>query len=415
MVPRPSICSACCEESASLKCCSACKKAWYCTKECQRVHWRRHIFECKLKGPIGTAYYLSRACYADTFPIHAQTRKDFGFDKAERLLGPDGQTKLFGLWIGVFKFHQVAERKVQKWQEEGTMVQGIRETFERPSQFTRGAYYPWFLDHQYLLDGSPFDGEQANERLVRTVADAIRQTWVKAGGSPDDSVETIQANVAALPLHIQDCHRLYRSLSLGYPPPHEDLWRTFGFVAAMDQGGEMSIARQYKALIGRCTFAEFCAAHEASSIVRLASTYGVNMPSNYTLPLEDSFAAGFQDIMAKSPNQFKSVWSLKQYVDMLLCSDASQPPPFPHPAIDADYGFMNCRNTSEKSLLEDLYKKYFAHRDARPLELHRACIAGELFQYLGSFVGLRPKTATYKRLLENVYPSPMLGEWQDDE
>lgn len=260
MVPRPSTCSACYEESASLKCCSACKKAWYCTKECQRAHWRRHIFECKLKGPIGTAYYLSRACYDDTLPIHAQTQKDFGFDKAEVLLGPDGQTKLFGLWIGVFKFHRVAERKVQKWQEEGTMVQGIRETFERPSQFTRGAYYPWFLDHQYLLDGSPFDEEQANEQLVRTVTDAIRQTWVKAGGSPNDSVETIQANVAALPLHIQDCHRLYRSLSLGYPPPYEDLWRTFGFVAATDQGGEMSIAGQYKTLIGRCTFAEFCAA-----------------------------------------------------------------------------------------------------------------------------------------------------------
>ncbi|KAI0371428.1 hypothetical protein BV20DRAFT_173196 [Pilatotrama ljubarskyi] len=414
MTSRPLHCSGCYEESSDLKCCAACKKAWYCSKECQTRSWRRHIFDCKRKKPIGTAYYLSRACYDDLIPVHAQTRKDFGFDKAKKLFGGLGESNLLGLWIGVLKIHEVPEREVQRWQAEGKLIEGVKATFERDSPFTKGEYYPWFLEHQYLLDGSPADEGLVSEIRESSVKDAILRAWMFTGGSRNDSWQTIQAALAAMPEEKQKCHPLYRqALTSSHPPPKVDEWVTFGFVSAMHQYTELQIGRLYHELIHHCTFEDFCAAYETSALPRLAEERGMFKPDRG----HNSFIDGralifFRDVMSESPRRYKSVWYLKQYVDVLVCADAAEPPRYTHKAIVADYGFMNCKKGSERKLLEELYTKYFAHRDANPLELHEACVAGGLAEYLVRFVKLSLWTATYKRLLKNPYPLPALGDWQ---
>ena len=49
-------CCCCHESSNSLKLCNTCKKATYCSKECQSKHWKRHKHLCKLLRESYTVY-----------------------------------------------------------------------------------------------------------------------------------------------------------------------------------------------------------------------------------------------------------------------------------------------------------------------------------------------------------------------
>lgn len=392
-----------------LKRCTGCKKAWYCSQVCQKEQWRRHIFDCNPKRPIATVYYLSRACFEDLIPVHVQTRRDFGFEKAKELVGGRAQSMLLGLWIGVFRYLDVPEKEVQKWQAEGRMVEAVKAEFARIPPQAQGGYFQWFLEHQNILDGSSADKKKAEESVKLASTDAIRRAWIQTGGSPSDSVETIHATVNALPDHVQACHQFYRLLAFGtYPGPNVHHWMSFGFVAAMHQAEEIRLSGAYRELVGRCSFVEFCAAYDGSTMLDLAEAHGVYM----TRGLTSSSATFLRDVMSASPRRFKSVWYLKQYIDRLLCAEPSAPPVIPHQAVHADYGLMNCRDTAEEKLLDELYRKYFAHAHANPLDLHKACIRGALVDYIGGFVKLKPRTAMYKRLLENAYPLAGLGELQ---
>ncbi|OJT12508.1 hypothetical protein TRAPUB_10909 [Trametes pubescens] len=384
--------------ASELKCCAGCKAVWYCSKRCQRKNWRRHIFDCN--RPIPTAYYLSRAVFADLIPVHAQTRQDFGFDKAE-LLGGTAQSYLLGLWIGVIKYLEVPVKEVQKWQAEGRMLEGVKAVFAQIPSRAQGDYFRWFLEHQNILDGSPVDSTQANEFAERMATNAIRGAWVHTGGAPDDAVETIEARISALPDHIRECHHFYRLMEFGHwdrrPGPRDSCWVTFGFVAARHQAEELRLRTAYGELLERCTFNTFCTAYEASTIPDLFRVHVVEMD------VSTPTAACFRDVMAGSLCRSKSVWYLKQYIEQLQRADPSVPRPQPHQAIHADYGFMNCRDASEQRLLDELYTKYFERHSTNPLDLCEAWIEGVLAEHVSAFVKLAPKTATYKRLLNNAY------------
>ena len=77
------------------------------------------------------------------------------------------------------------------------------------------------------------------------------------------------------------------------------------------------------------------------------------------------------------------------------------------PSVVADYGFMNCRNDSERRQLKRVYKAFFDSRDGDPLALHEAAIKGNIHGYVSKVVqGLRdPK---FQRLMKNLYPLPDL-------
>lgn len=114
----------------------------------------------------------------------------------------------------------------------------------------------------------------------------------------------------------------------------------------------------------------------------------------------------FRDVMARSPYMRKSAWDLKHYVDKLNAGTYGDAAPAPSRQAAADYGYMNCQNKADSKLLDSAYKRYFSHPRMDPVALHKACIEGELLQYLAPFVCGKnsERKAAYHRLLKTVYP-----------
>jgi hypothetical protein len=64
--------------------------------------------------------------------------------------------------------------------------------------------------------------------------------------------------------------------------------------------------------------------------------------------------------------------------------------------VIVDYGFYNCETLKEKL---DLRKALLAQAD--PLELHQACMQGQIFEFAKSHITLETR---FKRLMKNIYP-----------
>ena len=403
----------CEEESANLKGCSGCLKTKYCSKQCQKAAWRLHVFDCDPKKHISTVYYLSRACYENVVPQHVDTRTDYGFSKAHQLEGGQGEKMLLGLWVTIIVNHRVSEREVQRWQVQGRLIEGIEETFERIVPSLQGPYYTWFLLHQHLLDGQPLS-QVERDRRIDVAEDILLRTWRFIGGSPNDQRDSIWSQVESSSPYIQRCFNFYESL-LGDKDPapmSPETWMALGFVA-MPRRGVQELVGLYKQLIQRCTFSAFYLAYYDGSLPQLFAQHGLDIDisgatAEVTTHHGDASRAVslFRDVMSGSPHLFKSVWILKTYVDELLYVDTPESHEVPHRAIRSDYGFSNCKTPAERDLLVKLYKKYFTHQDASVLDLHSACVKGELMAYLSKFVKMKPKTKTYQRLLKNGYPNP---------
>ena len=382
-----------------MKACAGCRKVWYCSKQCQQKHWKYHIFDCKTGKPISTVYHLARACNDDLVPMDPQTRKDYGFAKAEELMGGEAEVKLLGLYQGLFGALQVQPKEVRQWQNEGTLIEGIKAAFETIPSIHRGGYYPWFLENQHILDGRNVDENDAIELTAGRVEGMLRAGWVLTGGSPQDSDATISRQLRSMPAGRASCHFIYAyAASSCYPGPYEQLWRTFGFVAASSQAVELDYGRAYHRLAKLCPLKEFCDAFEAYRIPSLFDKYRISLPKSHHL---------FRDVMS-GPSQ-KSVWDLKHYVDWssAISEDFAEKPRLTMTLV-VDYGFMNCKNDEESRMLVDIYTKLFSKLESGmdPLALHDACLQGKLVDFVRGFVKLAPYTAKYTRLLKNDYPLP---------
>ena len=89
----------------------------------------------------------------------------------------------------------------------------------------------------------------------------------------------------------------------------------------------------------------------------------------------------------------KSVYSLKQYV-LSESVDLSR-------SVKVDYGFMNCRTEDEKRQLKHMYRKLIKTPRFDPRDLHEACLAGKIFNYVKSII---PNEVLKADLFKNLYP-----------
>jgi hypothetical protein len=365
-----------CERPATLRC-SGCKtpNAWYCGKRCQRELWPNHIFECNPRRPISTAYYLAQACRRDRLPDDLQTCEDYGFTRA---FTAKNRSRLLGLYQGLL-YQDVSPKTLNGWFVEGTLVEGIKRTFQTLPENNRGGYYPWFLENQWVLDRS-------KSPPTNPIYDQMMAAWRYAGGSLASSLDEIVSTRNSWPEEKRMCFNLCVNLFAGWhPSPDLDLWRVFGFCVCRDERSESSVARLYNNLFAKCTFDQFYAAYESSTLVSLFRTKGLGSEIR-NIPHLEALLNGSMAI---------SVWDLKQYV---LATDRTLIPP-----VMVDYGFVNCKSEEEKMVLKEVYRKFFEPYNADPIKLHKAAIGGRLFEYVGTVVKLKKK---FNRLMKNPYPLP---------
>ncbi|KAH9939369.1 uncharacterized protein BXZ73DRAFT_43967 [Epithele typhae] len=325
--------------SENPKRCSGCHEAAYCGKVCQKRHWVVHIFDCKTDKPIGTVYYLARACLNKIPPLDAQTRVDYGFHKISYTLSGPAELHLLRLYTRVLDV--VSRDILRQWQRQGRLVQGIKSVFEG-SPRAQDPAYTWFLQHESHFDDlTTFDADRA---------------WEHIGRSPDDSTDDIWAAIRAVPEREGTCLLFY-------------FFALAGVVPVPWQGISGSA---YRTLAHACAFDAFFAAHDAGALPALFREHGIAVPN----------VSCFDDVVSVPPGAaLKTVWNLKRRIDVLMAALPGEPARqvLVAPAADvfaADYGYTNCQSEEETQLLDDLYTRVFTklERPVDPLELHRASV-----------------------------------------
>jgi len=190
------------------------------------------------------------------------------------------------------------------------------------------------------------------------------------------------------------------------PNPIERNWYSFGFVTCRGQGEESMLVDLYQLLLTEsdgsffyefhnrrrgviqpATFTQFWKAYEAGTLIQLMDSKGLKELRS-RLP----FLEGFLSVPPAGPRP--SVWNLKQFLEI---SDPMDHPPIP--SVNVDYGFINCGTFEETYTLMEIYGKVL--KTANPLELHQACVAGDLFQFASGYVRMEER---WRSLMRNFYP-----------
>ncbi|KAL0574383.1 hypothetical protein V5O48_007584 [Marasmius crinis-equi] len=373
-----------CENEGTMKC-TGCQSVHYCSKKCQTSHWEIHIWDCKV--PIHTGHFLLQACRRDVIPSDQQTRLDYGFERAGEYAN-----YLCGLYQGLTYIKQdLTARELHQWRRKGILVQKIKEMFYSIPEQSRGGYFPWFLQNQWVLDGSPVPEEQRPEAQVERM---MKKAWERIG--KDQSAE-----LRSWPEAKQECFWHYAMIaSHSHPPPNVEMWVRGGYCVARSEYDEMQVSGKYTKLFETCTFEEYYSAYESNKVHDLMVKHGVvpaqsEVSGRDRLGLETGFLEKLR-IVWSSPFPY-SVWYLKRCV----IDDTIEPVP----ALNVDYGFVNCKTPLERDALANKYRAVFRGKDFDEIKLHEACIQGKIFEYVKERVPLtKEERKTMKRLMKNPYP-----------
>ncbi|KAG5649800.1 hypothetical protein H0H81_001947 [Sphagnurus paluster] len=382
-----------CEEPATRRC-AGCRKVWYCSKKCQEEFWPLHVFACNLNGkPIRTCYHLAKAARRDEFPEDPQTLEDYGFNRA---FSNTNRSNLLGLYQGLFNHLRVSPRDVHNWRLKGRLGTEIKAAFGQLPIQSRGQYYAWFIQNQYILDEST--PTPVERQLLTQIEETTLRLWKFTGGSESLSPQQIQERIAKMPSARRSCYHLLLPLfmdSMSHPHPSMDCWIEFGFCACKSQRQESTLYSIYRELLNKCSFDEFVTAFQSCTLLHLMDSKGFGQRRRTIKNLDEVLGTG---------SIIKSVWHLKQLFEVV--SEEGADDFDPHPAVRVNYGFLNCRNDSEFKDLVALYKQVLDMERVDPITLHEAAMKGKLFEFISQFVELKRKSVrkSVARLLENPYP-----------
>jgi hypothetical protein len=363
-----------------------------------------HLFNCAIGRPINSADHLYLAIENDTLPDDPQTMRDFGF---AYLTSGEDRSYLLGLYKGLM-YLQVSNDTIHQWQLEGSLESNIIKTYKTLPEEMRGGYFPWFLSNKHILR-QPKD-KSTEEIFQNWFDDARKQLSPEVRDKPPDEL---------LPVAKREGFLLYAlCLHHYHPRPNEELWYTFGFYVCRDEYRERMLGGVYQRLLGvpsrsadltetakirSCTFEEFWKAHNSGKLVQLMDAAGLKTArQGVELPLFHDTAVGQESVslleryLNEPSIRDRSVWYLKGFVEAERVGTAK---PRLEQSAFVDYGFANCKTKSDEHELKTAYSQLF--KSADPLELHDACIKGQIFEYARRHIKL---DARYRQLMENIYP-----------
>lgn len=377
--------------------CSRCGSGWYCSSQCESHDVSSsHRFTCSLGRPLHSADYLYQDIIDDVIPEDPQVIEHFGF---HRFPHARDKAKLGGLYKGLF-YLDVSADELDSWRSEGTLVENIIRTFSKIPEGHRGGYFPWFLEHQYCLDGSK-TREEALGDLTSTFYDEARLYL-----EPDDQNKEVH--------HLEPPAKCaaFRFLALmlhGYHPrpSNNDAYYDFGFCTCLEEHDVGRLGGLYqKLLVGdkftkfwfndrdlnlpsgghrTCTFTELWHALEAGKLINLMDSKGLESERRQFRHLDTFLGQPWC-----GPR--KSIWDLQVF----LSDEGTIAAPNP---VLIDYGFINCNGFREVTELKSVYKSILQLSD--PLDLHDACIHGRLFEFARSVKVLEPRL---RKMMRNPYP-----------
>lgn len=393
------LCTRCERSDPPPKRCAACKKAWYCSSQCQRRDWVCHIFDCNPTRAITSADYIALAVEQNEYPEHVEAVADYGFGNSTEQEHSDKLLKVYSDLLHPETGRGIKATTLHRWKTEGTLVENmVRELQDLPRE-SDNDHLSWFLENPDVVDGMSV--REYELQWMLPYEQSMRRTFGFIGLSetlPADDM--IQYN-NSLPTHKQECLMFYSILLMkALLNPSNLTWVKFGF-ASCRRSSESVLVEMFTMLIHSCTFDEFCAAYESGSLLLL-------MIKACGIHIVDPYIATF---LTETPEPVRSVWWLHQYIENVVTGGHESNPSFMpmNPIILTDYGFMNCKTPEDHRLLIDLYKSFFADMDSDPLALHDACMEGRLFRYFtdDQKCQLRQKKK-YRRLLLNPHPSKEL-------
>ncbi|KAL8676912.1 MAG: hypothetical protein Q9186_006609 [Xanthomendoza sp. 1 TL-2023] len=368
---------------------------------CQRKSYGRHLFTCS-KRPLTSADYLWEALGQDLMPQDDDVLKDFGFNNV--LFGLD-QTKLFGVYRGLYLSGKFSAEDIHVWRSEGSLAEKIKEFYFDIAESSRGRYFPWLLENLHVL-GRPMNQDESQQLLIASFRDKARRC-LDIKDRNEETAKSLKPRAKATSYSL-----LARVLHQISPNPIEESWYSFGFVTCRGENEEGILVALYQLLltgtltgsdgnffydfyrgnaIQPVTFTQFWEAYEEGTLNQLIDSKGLKELRS-RLP----FLEGFLSVPPGGPHL--SVWDLKQFLEINDPTDLT-----PCPSVIADYGFHNCATDEETCTLMEIYKEVL--RTANPLDLHQACVAGELFRFANDYVRMKD---SWRPLMRNCYPLKML-------
>jgi len=380
-----------CERLTSRRC-SRCQRDWFCCEACESHPRLDHIFKCAIGRPLNSADHLYLACEKYLLPEDPQTLEDFGFSQLPSL--PD-RSNLLGLYQGLLRL-DVPSQTVHRWQVEKSLEKNIIKAFSSLPETSRGGYFPWFLQNKTKVFSAA--GTTDESQVSRLFAEARLQLDPK---DRDKNPTDLQPKTKQVSFEFYTV-----ILNFYHPSPTLPSWYEFGFCVCNDEEEEGRLGNLYQQLIAGkkfwgesptltsekdpdaniCTFTEFWKAYESHTLIELMDSKGLheNRLENSPRHLEAFLRGG---ALSKS-----SVWELKLFL-------AGEEAVEPEKCVGVDYGFWNCRTFQETLDLKEVYREVL--RVADPVDLHKACIAGELFNFASKHVKLAPR---FRSLMRNLYP-----------
>ena len=363
-------CSVC--ERMTTRRCPSCNKHSLCSMRCdEKFDYPPHTMSCpSTRRSLDSTDYLCLAVLKDELPDDPQVCEDFGFscfwDSMDR-------RRLFGLYVGLIKHLEVKSRSVAEWLKEGTLHDNIVREYETLPQQSRGGYYPWFLENRHIIEKG-VDQQDLLSRWFKKILPYL---------DPDDKSNDVRN---WHPIEKKQGYLMFLcALNSSHPSIKQDEWYLFGFCTTVEIHIEGRLGALYVELIQQCRFTEFWQAFAQGKLIALMDRKGFRERRRPFKYLE-----AFLSSTPEGENRY-SIWDLVRF-----CRSEEWEAP---QHLLVDYGFFNCDTALDRMQLKDTYKELLQKCD--PLDLHKACIKGKLFEFANRYMKLEKR---FQRLMRNPYP-----------